>query len=156
MDAFREDAKELKTDVSLNLTIDGDEIFKGRMHYGEWHHQCLPGCTPEDCFCGACTLTREEDCLCSYQGSKGHWTCCHNEMQNSNCDSDHIGFYHLKCEDKCNQYECMCFACVDSCAYTGDEAHWSCCLESDFLSECHGKVKPQPLKEVSPSKCYLF
>jgi len=48
-------------------------------HTGFWHAPCERGCTEDTCYCNNCGGG------CTYEGSKGHWSCCNQEKFRSKC-----------------------------------------------------------------------
>ena len=50
------------------------ESYCNSVHSDFWHMACVDSrCTDKLCYCGSCGGG------CTYEGSKGHWSCCNNE-----------------------------------------------------------------------------
>jgi len=74
-----------------------------------------------------------------------YWDCClSTRFEDSKCLSEHTGVWHEKCAlmgRGCNEELCACGNCGRGCAYTGSEAHWTCCRETTRDLTCWNKFK---------------
>ena len=79
-------------DLAAIKIIYGDKYS----HHGIWHKACGSKCSKSKCECGICGPLGS-GANCGYSGIKGHYTCCLSENKNSNCETNHTGFWHAKC-----------------------------------------------------------
>ena len=60
-----------------------------------------------------------------------------NVIKESECKITHSGFWHGECVGgKCKPGKCVCNNCGGGCTYKANNAHWSCCENEFFDSQC--------------------